>query len=267
MERVSAVSYGTINDNIGSDRMIKKSKPTLWWGIAVVAFLIFVLLQVPASWLISKFYKNNQMLKNVSGNIWQGQADWQKGALRGSVEWNTRPLDLILLRLAANVKVQSGQTELDGIVAYGLGKTVHIKQMNGQVAADTLKNVVNWQWPTNPIQLQELHLNYQPEKGFSKAEGQMQWAGGALIYTFGQRSDRMEVPSLKSLIQADAGKLILDVQDQRGQKMANLNLDPNLMLDVQLTQRLLQSVPSYSGKAGLDTYVMSSRQPLMRGGM
>jgi general secretion pathway protein N len=38
------------------------------------------------------------------------------------------------------------------------------------------------------------------------------------------------------------------------------------MLDVQLTQRLLLNVPSYEGKAGLDTYVISSRQPLLQGG-
>lgn len=33
--------------------------------------------------------------------------------------------------------------------------------------------------------------------------------------------------------------------------MANLLLDANMMLDVQLTQRLLLNVPSYDGKAGL----------------
>lgn len=78
-----------------------KSKQTVWWGIA---FLAFVILQIPASWLISKFYKNNQILKNVSGNIWHGQADWKKGQLQGSVEWRTRPLDLVLLRLGADLK-------------------------------------------------------------------------------------------------------------------------------------------------------------------
>ena len=34
--------------------------------------------------------------------------------------------------------------------------------------------------------------------------------------------------------------------------MANLLLDANMMLDVQLTQRLLLNVPSYDGKAGFD---------------
>ena len=46
-----------------------------------------------------------------------------------------------------------------------------------------------------------------------------------------------------------------------------LELDQNLMLDVQLTQRLLLNIASYNGKAGLDTYVVSSRQPLFKGGL
>ena len=244
-----------------------KSKQMYWWGFAIVAFLVFVLLQVPASWLIAKFYQNNQILKNVTGNIWKGQADWQKGALRGSIEWRTRPLDLLLLRFGAHVDVRSGQTQMQGIMGYGLGKTVTLKHLQGQVATDTLKHVANWQWPSNSIQLNEVSFKYQPDKGFSKASGNLQWGGGALIYLFAQRQDRMDIPSLTGQMKDDQGKLVIDLTDQRQQKMANLNLDPNLMLDVQLTQRLLMNVASYTGKAGLDTYVISSRQPLLSGGL
>lgn len=260
------ISQGRINDNDGKSRMVKKSKRLLWWGTAVIAFLIFVLLQIPASWLISKFYKNNQTLQNVSGNIWQGQADWKKGKLRGSVAWKTRPLDLILFRVGADLEIHSGQTQLSGVVGYGLGKKIVIKQMQGRISPDTLKSVVNWQWPANPIQLSDVQFNFKPEQGFSKADGTLQWAGGALIYQFAQRQDRMDIPSLLAQVLDESGKLSLSLQDQRGQKMANLSLDSSLMLDVQLTQRLLQNIPSYSGKAGLDTYVVSSRQPLLSGG-
>ena len=178
--------------------MNKKSKQMTWWIIAVIAFLIFVVLQIPATWLISKFYKNNQLLQNVSGNIWQGQADWHKGNLRGSVAWRTRPLDLILLRAGANVDIHSGQTQLQGIVAYSLGKKIIIKQMSGQVAPETLKSIVNWQWPANAIQLSDVQFQLNKENGFSNADGKLQWAGGELLYTFGQRQDRMNMPSLNA---------------------------------------------------------------------
>ena len=62
-------------------------------------------------------------------------------------------------------------------------------------------------------------------------------------------------------------KLFFDIRDQRDQKLMALELDQNVMLDLRLTQRLLLNISSYNGKAGLDTYVVSSRQPLFKGGL
>lgn len=246
--------------------MSDKPKQVKWLLFAVIIFFIFVMLQVPAAWLISKFYKNNQSLQNVSGNIWRGQADWNKGQLKGSISWKTRPLDLLLLRAGADVEIHSGNTQLEGIIGYGLGKTIVVKSFNGQIAPETLKAMADWQWSSNAIQLKDISLKYKPQQGFSKTDGQLQWAGGELLYTFAQRQDRMNVPSLVGKLTDDQGKLQIDVRDAREQKMMNLQLDTELMLDVQLTQRLLMNIPSYDGKAGLDTYVISSRQPLLKGG-
>lgn len=245
--------------------MKKKSKQWKWWFFALIAFLIFIILQIPATWLISKFSKNNQTLHNVSGNIWQGQADWRRGNLSGSIHWKTRPLDLVLLRLGADVEVHSGNTKLSGVVAYGVSKKIIVKQMNGQVAPETLKTIVNWQWPENSIQLKDIQLHYKNGQGFTSTEGQLHWGGGALTYTMGDRQDRMNMPSLNGQLTDQNGQLQIDVNDQRNQKMAKLSLDAKLMLDVQLTQRLLLNVPTYDGKAGLDTFVISSRQPLLGG--
>ncbi|HCI3535759.1 type II secretion system protein N [Acinetobacter baumannii] len=246
--------------------MKKKSKQWKWWFFALIAFLIFIILQIPATWLISKFSKNNQTVHNVSGNIWQGQADWHRGALRGTIHWKTRPLDLLLLRFAADVDIHSGNTQLTGIMAYGFGKKVIVRDMNGQIAPETLKQIVNWQWPVNSIQLKDIQFNYKKEQGFAAVDGQLYWGGGALIYNIGDRQDRMNMPSLSGQLTDQNGQLQVDIRDQRNQKMANLLLDANMMLDVQLTQRLLLNVPSYDGKAGLDTFVISSRQPLLQGG-
>lgn len=246
--------------------MIAKPKYIKWWIFAILVFLIFVLLQIPAAWLISKFYKNNQVLKNVSGNIWQGQADWQKGNLKGSLNWKTRPLDLFLLRLGAQIEVHSGNTQLEGKVGYGLGQKIIIQHLNGQIAPETLKTIVDWQWPSNAIQLQNIDVNFDKKQGFSQVEGQLQWTGGELVYTYAQRQDRMNVPSLKGRLSDENGQLVFDIRDQRDQKMIALALDSSLMLNAQLTQRLLLNIPSYDGKAGLDTFVISTRQPLLQGG-
>jgi len=245
--------------------MNKKSKQLKWWIFAVIVFGVFVILQIPANWLIAKFSKNNQVLSNVSGNIWQGQADWHKDQLKGSVHWTVRPMDLFLLKLGAHVEIHSANTVLNGNVGYGLGKKLSIRNLNGEIAPDTLKALVNWQWPNNSIQLKDVQLNYQKAQGFSAASGNMQWAGGPLGYTFAQRQERMNMPSLQGTVLNQDNQLEFDIRDQRNQKMVNLLLAPDLMLDVRLTQRFLLNVPSYNGQAGLDTYVISSRQPLLKG--
>ena len=125
--------------------------------------------------------------------------------------------------------------------------------------------MVDWQWPTNTIQLQNIEFNFNKEQGFAQADGQLQWAGGELIYSYAQRQDRMNIPSLKGKLSDENNKLMFDIRDQRDQKLMALAVDQNVMLDVQLTQRLLMNIPSYEGKAGLDTYVISSRQPLFKG--
>ena len=86
------------------------------------------------------------------------------------------------------------------------------------------------------------------------------------MYIFAQRPQQMQIPSLAGKLSQDQNKLMINLQDQRQQKLMNLTVDPDLMLDVQLTQRLMLNVPSYQGKAGLDSYVVSSRQPLLNGG-
>ena len=245
--------------------MMKKSKMLHWWLFAAVTFLTCILLQVPAAWLMAKFYPQQQYLHNIGGNIWSGQADWQQGALRGNLSWQIRPLDVLRLRVAADVQVHSGQSELIGQVGYGLGQKWLVQNMNGQIAPETLAYLAKWQWPSAAIRVQDVHLRFKPKQGFEQANGQLEWAGGDLVYSYAQRQERMSVPPLKAQWSAQQGKLVLAAQDNRQQKMLNLALDQDLMLDVQLTQRLLLNVPSYQGKAGLDTYVMSSRQPLIKG--
>jgi general secretion pathway protein N len=246
--------------------MQKTSKKIYWWIFALITFLVFVLLQVPAAWLISKFYKNNQTLHNVSGNIWQGQADWKQGQLRGSLSWQSRPLDLLRLRLAANVKVDSGNSKLNAKLGYGLGKRVYVQNLSGDISAETLKQFAAWQWPQQPIQIQQLNLKYQKEQGFSDVDGQLQWMGGNLVYIFAQRQEQMDVPQLIGKARDEQQQLIFDIQDNRGQNMLNIRLDAAWMLDIQLTQRFLLNAPSYQGKAALDSYVISTRQPLLKGG-
>lgn len=243
--------------------MSNKTKTSYWGLFAALSFFIFVLLQLPASWLIAKFYKNNQTLFNVSGNIWAGQADWQSGQLKGTLDWKTRPLDLFLLRAAADVNIQGANSKIAGTVGYGFGGTVMIRQMTGHISSETLHQLRNWTWPEGAIRVNQLGFNYKKQDGFSKADGGVQWAGGELHYN----ASRMQVPAMVGKFSDQNQKLLLDLKDTNDHKLLNLQLDPSMMLDVQVTQRMLMNVSGYEGQAGLDTFVVSTRQPLGQGGL
>lgn len=244
--------------------MIKKAKYASWWLFATISFLIFIVLQIPAAWLVTKFYKNNQNLHNISGNIWNGQADWQKGKLTGTVSWHYRPLDLLLLKISADTQVYSGQTKFKGVLSYRFGN-VMLQSVNGEIAPETLESLNSWQWPSSKIIIKDLNVEYKKSNGFDQTSGNIQWGGGELTYTFAQRQEHMNAPALKGNFLSDQEKLILDLHDQKEQKIAHFALDADLMLDIQLTQRMMLNVPSYDGKAAMDTYVVSVRQPLIRG--
>lgn len=246
--------------------MGKKNLSWRWGVFTVAVFILFVLLQLPASWIMAKFYKNNTILQNVNGNIWVGQADWQYRHLKGSVSWNTRPLDLLWLRLGADVEIRSGNSLVETQVGYGIGKNLILQDVTGQISADTLQQFANWQWPSNAIQIDVKELRFHKETGFDRVEGQLNWTGGLLQYNVRMRDEKMNIPSLKAQLSAETGKLNIDVRDQKDQKMAMFSLDQNMMLDTQLTQRLLLNVPTYSGQASLDSAVISLRQPLMNVG-
>ena len=242
--------------------MNNKRMMKFWLLTSVTLFSLFLLLQVPAAWLLKKFAPELRHIHNVNGNIWTGQADWQTSHLKGTIHWNTRPWELIRLRTAANVTIHSGQTQLDGIVSYGLGKRLYIKNLQGEISPDTLSQIMPWQWPATHIKLQDVNVVYQKQVGFNDVDGQMTWAGGALQYTVGPRNERLDVPPLIAQLTHQDNKFKIAVQDSQKQRMADLALGADQMLDIQITQRFLLHSPSYKGQAGMDTAVITTRQPL-----
>ena len=242
--------------------MTNKKIFRFWLMMFVGFFALFVLLQVPATWLLGKFYPNMRYIHNVSGNIWQGEADWAYQDLQGTMTWSTRPWEILRLRASSNITLHSGQTEIHAIVAYGLGKNIYLSDVNGEISSDTLANLVDWQWPSSNIKLKNVSVKYKKQQGYQDAEGQLTWAGGLLNYPIAQRLERIDIPPLVGQLSAENDQLKLAVRDSQQQRMADLSLDKDSMLDVQVTQRLLINAPSYQGQAGMDTAVVSTRQPL-----
>jgi len=256
----------------------------LWWLLGFILFALFAVLQMPAAWLLEKYAPDTPYVQHVSGNLWQGSAIWQLPVsatpLTGAAEWSWQPWHLLLGKLGAEVDISSEQTRLNGQVKVGTSSW-QIQNMSGKIAPETLSNVVDWQLPNTPIQVNNVSLKRQSAKnsessssgknaaGFREASGQLTWVGGEVGYPSGGKVFYITMPALRAELSAEQknNKNLLHVNliNNQDKRLGDLYIDGDNMLDVSLTQRLLENMPEYKGQAPQDTPVVSVRQPLLNG--
>lgn len=245
----------------------------LWWLIGALIFVLCVLVQTPAAWIVQKYAPDSPYLQHVSGNLWQGSVIWQlpqapagRSGLSGSLEWHWQPWKIVLGRMGAEVTLVSGQTRLTGQVdmrRHGWA----ISDMSGKIAQETLAQLVDWRLPEAPIQVNALSLQKDKQRGFIAADGQLTWVGGEMGYPSGNKTYQLNLPAMRAELSAEQkGEqqlLHVNLLDNKDKRLGDLYLDKDLMLDINLTQRLLETMPDYQGKAPQDTPVVSVRQPLL----
>ncbi len=256
----------------------------LWWLLGFIFFALFAMLQMPAAWLLEKYAPDTPYVQHVSGNLWQGSAIWQLPVsatpLTGTAEWSWQPWHLLLGKLGAEVDISSEQTRLNGQVKVGTSSW-QIQNMSGKIAPETLSNVVDWQLPNTPIQVNNVSLKRQSANnakssssdrnaaGFREASGQLTWVGGEVGYPSGGKVFYITMPALRAELSAEQknNKNLLHVNliNNQDKRLGDLYIDGDNMLDVSLTQRLLENMPEYKGQAPQDTPVVSVRQPLLNG--
>ncbi len=249
----------------------------LWWLLGLVVFSVFALLQMPAAWVIEKYAPQSPYVQHVSGNIWQGSLIWQLPQtltpLTGAATWSWQPWQLFLGKVAADVDITTGQTRLNGQIAMQ-PNSWQVADMSGKVAPETLASIVNWQLPNTPIQLNSVSLRRQAATddraaGFSQADGQLTWVGGEVGYPNAGKILYITMPTLRAQLSAEQKNnnqlLHVNLLNNQDKRLGDLYLDGDNMLDVSLTQRLLENMPEYKGQAPQDTPVISLRQPLLTG--
>ena len=260
----------------------------LWWLFGFILFALFAVLQMPAAWLLEKYAPDTPYVQHVSGNLWQGSAIWQLPVsatpLTGAAEWSWQPWHLLLGKLGAEVDISSEQTRLNGQVKVG-SSSWQVQNMSGKIAPETLASVVDWQLPNAPIQVNNVSLKRQSAAnaaassssensgknvaGFSEASGQLTWVGGEVGYPSGGKVFYITMPALRAELSAEQKNnknlLHINLINNQDKRLGDLYIDGDNMLDVSLTQRLLENMPEYKGQAPQDTPVVSVRQPLLDG--
>lgn len=262
---------------------VNSLRPTkLWWLVGLMLLCLSLVIQLPAQWLVQKFAPNNPYLQQISGNLWQGQANWQINArpnmpLAGSIDWRWQPWHLLTGKVGMAVDIRTGKTDLQGVVKFN--KTSwQANDFNGKISHDTLAQLVSWQLPDTPITIKALSID-KNKQGYQDAKGSMSWAGGDLGYPTGGKTYLIKLPTMQGNLTADkangpaanastgnataSGKsLHLALTTPQGERLGDFYIDQDNMIDVSLTQRLLKNMPAYKGKGADDSVIVSIRQPL-----
>ena len=249
----------------------------IWWLVAVVVFALCVVVQLPAIWLLNKFSPNNNMIQQISGNIWHGSAIVQLPAaytssntpvVPASVTWQWRPLSLFTGKLGADIDIQSGATQLQGQLNRGFNQW-QLRDWSGKIDKQTLASFVDWQLPDAPIQVNAVSLNQVDESGFEEVSGQLTWVGGELGYPSGGKTYQILLPAIRADLSNEKKDeqqvLYANLVSHDGKRFGDIYIDNDAMLDVSLTQRFLENMPEYEGSAPADTAVVNVRQPLLGG--
>lgn len=262
--------------------MVSRVSPTerkprkLWWLVGVMVFAFFVLVQMPAAWIVHKYAPQQTYLQYVSGSLWQGSAVWQLPVrntatavppLSGTVQWQWQPWRLLLGKFGADIRVQSAQTRLSGQLHMG-SRSWSVYELSGKISPETMTAIAPWQFPDTSIVLNQVTLQ-RTQHGFIDADGQLSWSGGQLGYPSAGKTYRINLPAmhgqLSSEKKGDTQRLHLSLLDSQDKRLGEFYVDEQNMLDVALTQRLLQYMPEYKGQAPQDTAVVTIRQPLSSG--
>lgn len=254
-----------------------KKISNLWWLVGIVVLILCILVQMPISWIIQKTAPNTPYLQWTSGNLWQGSANWQlpldtknlntNSGLSGSVSWQWKPWYLATGKYTAEVQITTEDSQLNGLVGLGIiggiGKQWQTKQLSGQIGHTTLSKLLPWQpIPDAPIKVNDTNITFKKEQGYSKVAGNLTWLGGNLGYAEGNKTYQIALPSMSAELSDKDNVLQIQIVNDSQKRLGLLSLDKDAMLDVNLTQRLLENMPSYKGSAPKDTAVVSLRQPL-----
>lgn len=274
------------------------SRPSkLWWLIGLVMLSVSLVVQLPARWLVQKFAPNLPYIQQISGNLWQGQANWQimpkpTTPLAGTLSWQWQPWHLLTGKIGMAIHIQTGTTALDGQAKFDQ-TSWQVNDLAGKIAPETVRQLTAWQFPDTPIVVKSLSLAKE-KTGFSQALGEMTWAGGELGYPTGGKTYRINMPTMlgKIILDSKGGTLPaitnvptnngqnspnsapsasspsngqrvhLAMTNQQGQRLGDFYLGNDNMLDIELTQRLLKNMPDYKGQGVDDTVVVTLRQPI-----
>lgn len=187
-------------------------------GLALLAYLVFVLARFPASAAYALLQQRPAGLPiqagQVDGTLWSGRAQAVRtpAAPLGDVRWQLRPAALLVGRLSLDWSVRGGEHNGRGRLSLRPGGALHLEDSRMQLAATELTPLYA-NLPlrlTGQVNVAVKRLDVDPGRRFT-AVGTVDWKDAALT-----APQDMQIGSLRITSEADGDGSKLVLEDRGG---------------------------------------------------
>lgn len=195
-----------------------------WFILAgLTTYVVVLLASIPAHFLLELVpqIKNAEPVKiqSVSGTLWNGKADIEVKVQRTTTpidaEWVFYPWKLLLGQVGMGLDVQGPGFMFEGSASVS-PSTVSLAGVNGAVNTDLINKFAKPQGVevAGKVDLTDVNIDFNyGDKIAEFAEGELNWAGGNVVYRQGGSGQNFDCPPLKGKFQENEGSLEFNVTD------------------------------------------------------
>ncbi|WP_339616815.1 type II secretion system protein N [uncultured Gilvimarinus sp.] len=119
-----------------------------WILLAVILWLAFVIVQVPASWGGYMMTRNGALaLTGISGTVWHGRASMASVKIDGrdyslgELSWDLHPLSLLSLSPCADIRTNLERQQVSGTACANLNNKLTLRDADISVPASLVKDL------------------------------------------------------------------------------------------------------------------------------
>jgi general secretion pathway protein N len=166
--------------------MITTKSKVYWLLLAVALFLVFVIVQIPASWGGYLMTRNGALaLSGVSGSVWHGRAGMAsvkidgRDYLLGELRWDLQPLSLLTLTPCAELKTDHERQQITGTACTSLANTLTLRDTDISVPASLLQGLPEHYSITGQLSahIEQFTLKQQ---SLQQLQGNLSWSAARL---------------------------------------------------------------------------------------
>ncbi|WP_339899292.1 type II secretion system protein N [uncultured Gilvimarinus sp.] len=158
----------------------------VWILLAVVFWLVFVIVQIPASWGGYMMTRNGALaLTGISGTLWHGRASMASVTIDGrdyslgELDWQLHPMSLLTLRPCADLTTNLERQQVSGTACAGMGNKLTLRDTDISVPASLVQDLPDNVEISGQLSAHIKQLNIE-QQNLQALEGNLSWSAARL---------------------------------------------------------------------------------------